>query len=105
MRHVSDVGSYLHQLHHSAVFVIQDVAMKNEFARKIRELTQYLHVASWWQREIIPPDPGPWQLNRSGAHRRIKYFNHLKRIDMDVERMRRPSGVVVIDCPLFCSPE
>ena len=103
MLHGSDVVHYLHQLHHPTVFVIQEMAMEHVLPGEIRKLGQYLYVDSRWNREIIPPYPRRRQLNRiaSGCF----HFHNLERIDVDVERMRKAGGIVVIQSPQFRSSE
>src|ERR1051325_8378448 len=104
MLHGCGVGNYLHQLHHAAVFVAQDVAMQNVHACEIYESSQHLKVAARWDREIIPPDPGTRQLNRNPAVLfRIHDLDNLKRIDVDMERMGRTA--IVIHGPLFSRAE
>src|SRR5215216_5369181 len=104
MLHVCGVGNNLHQLHHAAIFVAQDMAMQNVHACEIYESSQHLKVATRWDREIIPPDPRSRQFYRNPAVLfRIHDLDNLKRIDVDMERMGR--AAVVVHGPLFSSTE
>ncbi len=74
--------------------------MQNVHACVIYESGQHLKVATSWDREIVPPDPGSRQFYRNPTVLvRIHDLNDLKRIDVDMERMGR--AAVVIDGPLF----
>src|ERR1051325_1134267 len=94
MLHGCGVGNYLHQLHHAAVFVAQDMTMQNVHAGEIYESSQHLKVAASGNREIIPPDPRTRQFYRIRALRRIEDLHNLKRIDVNMERMGRAAVVI-----------
>src|SRR6185312_17201251 len=46
VRHGCSVSNNLHELHHAAIFVVQDVAMQNVHAGEIHEPGQHLEIAS-----------------------------------------------------------
>ena len=99
------------QLHHAAVFVAEDVAVENVCPGKIYEPSPHRHPALHRNREIIPPNPGGphWhaRVPQSRIHvSRVKPPDYLKRINVDVERMRRPScNGVIKQVPLFSLSE
>src|SRR5229473_2592748 len=98
MLYNSLVVDYFNQLHHSAIFMRQDVAMVNKFTSEVREASSHLEVSRSdlaccgillrdWYGKRIPPGP------RSGKDKglshcgRIEKFNNLEGINMDMERV------------------
>src|SRR5580765_1031213 len=104
--HLGSAGADIDQLHHPAVFVAQDVAMENVRPRVIYKPRQHLYPTAWRNGEIIPPHPRFSHLHspRGNMERGIgiKPLHDLKRINVDVERMRqRFCQRIVGERPLF----
>ena len=117
------VSAHLNQLHHTAIFVRQDVAMLHVEAGKINEAAAHLEVARvqglilvfriWNDAvsvfftcrdcESVPPDKIFVELQEllSGWAVRIVEFGYLEWVYVNVERMRNSSQILVDDRPLL----
>lgn len=101
---------YPNQLHHAAVFMGQNVAMKYESAGEIRILLSYGYSARNNLRAIdlrrgnsdhvLPYEVICWRVSLF-YHRRVN-FNYLERVDVDVKRMG-DSCRVVLEHPVLQS--
>ena len=86
------VFTYLNQLHHSAIFVRQDVTVLYIQASKIDEASPHLEITAHWDCKGIPPHVRRLEHQRRSHRSRIEDLNDLERIDMNVERC------VVLNC-------
>src|ERR1035441_6781438 len=84
-----------HFLHHAAVLMIENVAVKHEGAWKIQEPMPNPHAArgdhcsnglGWWNRNGIAPVVRRFELGLCRSVR-IKNLDNLKRVHVDVKRM------------------
>src|SRR6185436_4829749 len=96
------VFTYLNQLHHSAIFVRQDVTVLYIQASKIDEASPHLEITAHWDCKGIPPHVRRLEHQRRSHRSRIEDLNDLERIDMNVERMRDAiRHILVFDFPLL----
>lgn len=98
-RRADAVLRHLNQLHHSAIFVCQDMAVEHVQSGVVEESGTHLDIPGsrplrrgQWKR--VPPNRVFPEVDGSRAFVRLENLDHLERIYVNVERMRGASFVV-----------
>src|SRR5437016_3004036 len=76
----------LHQLHHTAILVRQDVTVLYIQASEINEARPHLEVTACWNCECNPPDIRRLKYQRRSHRSWIEDFNNLERVYMNMQR-------------------